>query len=237
MDRGSRSARDVPRWGAASGVAFGLLWAPMGVVVLKAPDLSSAADIRDFYGAHGDLVKAVALLVGAGFFFFLNFLGTLMATLRGVEPRGPLRWVALASALMFTTSLNVAVGLVAAARLLSATASASSLPSVHAAAFVIAAPAAPAGTAFFVAIAALSFTATAFPPWLGWAAVVGALANAGALGGIASASGPLNAGNGVVGGPAVPVIAWITWILLVSLHWLRSPSRAEASAVLTGGPE
>jgi hypothetical protein len=82
----------------------------MGVAVLKAPDLSSAADVRDFYGAHGELVKVVAWLVGAGFFFFLTFLGTLMATLRGVEPGGPLRWVALASALAFTTSLNVAVG-------------------------------------------------------------------------------------------------------------------------------
>jgi hypothetical protein len=100
----------------------------------------------------------------------------------------------------------------------------------------VAAPAAPAGTAFFVAVAALSLTATALPPWLGWAAVVGALANAGALGGIASASGPVNTGDGVVGGPAVPVIAWITWILPVSLHWLRSPSRTEASAGLTGGP-
>jgi hypothetical protein len=91
MDPGSRSARDAPRWRAASGVAVGLLRAPMGVAVLKAPDLSSAADVRDFYGAHGELVKVVAWLVRAGFFFFLTFLGTLMATLRGVEPGGVMK--------------------------------------------------------------------------------------------------------------------------------------------------
>lgn len=208
----------------------------MGLVVMQAPDLSSAADIRDFYGSHGDLLAVVAVLVGAGFFFFLNFLGTLMAALRRIDPSGPLRWVVLASALIFMTSLNVAVGLVATARLLGATISAESLLGIHAAAFVIAAPAAPAGAAFFVAIAALSFTTAAFPAWLGWAAVVGAVANAGAIGGIASVSGPLNAGNGIVGGPAIPVIAWISWILLASVSWLREPSQADASAAVTGGP-
>jgi hypothetical protein len=89
MDPSPRSATDLPRWGAASGVAFSLLWAPMGLVVLQAPNLSSAADVRDFYGTHGDLLAVVAVLVGAGFFFFLNFLGTLMAALRRIDPSGP----------------------------------------------------------------------------------------------------------------------------------------------------
>ncbi len=41
-------------------------------------------------------------------------------------------------------------------------------------------------------------------------------------------AGPLNAGNGVIGGPAVPIIAWVVWILLVSLWWMRQarPGRA-----------
>jgi hypothetical protein len=211
------------RWGALSGVAFFLLWVPMGLVVLQAPDLGSSTEIHDFYVNHGDLLEVVALLVSVGFGFFLYFLGTLVEVLRRAEPSGPLIWVALASALMFMTSLNIAVGLVATAKLLSVTSSPDTLHGVHAAAFVMAAPAAPAGTAFFAAVAAASFRAAAFPRWLAWAAVIGALANVGALGGIVSLTGPLNAGNGIVGGPAVPVIAWITWILLASLHWLRKP--------------
>jgi hypothetical protein len=41
---------------------------------------------------------------------------------------------------------------------------------------------------------------------------------------VISLTGPLNAGNGIVGGPLVPVLAWLTWILLASVHWLRKPS-------------
>jgi hypothetical protein len=212
------------RWGAMSGVAFFLLCAPMGLVVLQAPDLGSSTEIHDFYVKHGDLLEVVALFVSVGFLFFLFFLGTLVEGLRRAEPAGALTWVALASALMFMISLNIAVGLVATAKLLSETSSPDTLHGVHAAAFVIAAPAAAAGTAFFAAIAAVSFRAAAFPRWLAWAAVIGALANVGALGGVVSLTGPLNAGNGIVGGPAVPVVAWVTWILLASLHWLRKPS-------------
>jgi hypothetical protein len=212
------------RWGAASGVAFFLLWVPMGLVVLQAPDLGSSTEIRDFYLSHGDLLEVAALLVSVGFLFFLFFLGTLVEGLRRAASSGPLAWVALASALMFMTVLNLAVGLVAAAKLLAETSSPDTLHGLHAAAFVIAAPVAPAGMAFFAAIAAVSFRAAAFPRWLAWAAVVGALANVGALGGVVSLTGPLNAGNGIVAGPAVPVIAWVTWILLASLHWLRKPS-------------
>jgi hypothetical protein len=200
----------MSRWGAASGVVFFLLWAPMGLVVLQAPDLGSSGEIHRFYSGHGDLLVVVALLVSVGFFFFLCFLGTLVDRLRGAEASGPLSWVAFASALMFMTSLNIAVGLVATAGLLSETTSPDALQAMHAAAFVIAAPAAPAGTAFFAAIAALSFGAAAFPRRLAWAAVIGALANVGALGGVVSLTGPLNAGNGIVGGPAVPVLAWVT---------------------------
>jgi hypothetical protein len=214
----------MSRWGAASGVVFFLLWAPMGLVVLQAPELGSSSEIRRFYAGHGDLLEVVALLVGVGFFFFLCFLGTLVDELRRAESSGPLTWVALASALMFMTSLNIAVGLVATAKLLSETTSPDALHALHAAAFVIAAPAAPAGTSFFAAVAALSFRADAFPRWLAWAAVIGALANVGALGGVVSLTDPLNAGNGIVGGPAVPVLAWVTWILLASLHRLRQPS-------------
>jgi hypothetical protein len=216
----------MSRWAAASGVVFFLLWAPMGLVVLQAPDLGSSAEIRGFYASHGGLVEVVALLVGVGFLFLLYFLGALLDELRRAEPSGPLTWLALASSLVFVTSLNIAVGLVATARLLSGTISPDALRGVHAAAFVIAAPAAAAGTGFFAAIAALTFRAPAIPNWLAWAAVIGAVANLGALAGVISVTGPLNAGNGIVGGPLVPVSAWLAWILLASLHWLRSPRDA-----------
>jgi hypothetical protein len=67
-----------------------------------------------------------------------------------------------------------------------------------------------------------------FPRWLAWAAIVAALANIGALGGIFSLTGPLNAGNGVVGGIAAPLFAWVLWILLASAWMLtRSPAATK----------
>jgi len=221
--------RRWPRWGAASGLVLCLLWAPMGLVVPQLPDLGSSAEIERFYRGHGDLLKVVALCVSVGYFFFLCFLGALMERVRSAEGSDALSWVVFGSALMFMTSLNVAVGLVATADLLSETSMPAIASAVHAAAFVIAAPVALAGTAFFAAIAVLAFETGALPRWLGWAGVIAALANMGALGGIFSLTGPLNSANGAVGGPAAPILAWVAWILLASV-WMMSgaPARVES---------
>jgi hypothetical protein len=98
---------------------------------------------------------------------------------------------------------------------------------VHTAAFVIAAPIAPAGVAFFTAVAVAYFNIAAVPRWLAWGAVIAAVANAGALGGLFSLTGPLNAANGVVGGPTVPVAAWVLWILCASLTLVRNDGEAS----------
>lgn len=60
-------------------------------------------------------------------------------------------------------------------------------------------------------------------------AVPGALANVGAVGGVLSLTGPLNSGNGLIGGIALPLGMWLVWILLASITWLRKPA-AVASA-------
>jgi hypothetical protein len=142
-----------------------------------------------------------------------------MARLRQAEGPGPLTWIAFAGALMFMTSLNIAVGLSAAAALLSGRSGPDIAGALHSAAFVLAAPVALAGAAFFGATAVVSLTAGAFPRFVGWGAVIAAVANIGAISGIFSLTGPLNSGNGAIGGIAAPVLAWVAWILLVSL-WL-----------------
>jgi hypothetical protein len=206
-------------WGAASGLILCLLWAPMGFIMPRLPDLGSAAEIERFYHHQAATLKVVLLLVSVGFFFLLCFLGTVMARLRRAAGSGPLTWIAFAGALMFMTSLNVAVGLSAAAGLLSKTSTPDIIAGLHSAAFVLAAPVAPAGTAFFGATAVVSLTGGAFPRWVGWAAVIAAVANIGATSGIFSLTGPLNSGNGALGGITAPILAWAAWILLASL-WL-----------------
>ena len=219
------------RWGGVSGVALAVLWAPMGVVVWQLPDLSSAAEIERFYRGHAALLTVALGQASVGFFFFLAFLGALVERLRQREGSGPLTWVAFGSALMLMTSLNIALGLAAAARLLAAASTSDTelAYALHTGAFVAAAPVAFAGTAFFLAAALLSFRAGVFPRWLAWTAVIAALVNVGALGGIFSLTGPLNAGNGAIGGPAAPILAWVIWILLASIAMLRESRRSPVT--------
>jgi hypothetical protein len=212
-------------WGATSGLLVCLLWAPIGLLVPQLPDLGSSAAIERFYRSHEDLLKVALLSLSCGFFFLLCFFGALVERLRRAEGAGPLTSIAFGSGLMFMTSLNIAVGLVATAGLLSGTSAPAITSALHAAAFVLAAPAAPAGAAFFVAIATLAFATAVFPRWLAVASGIAALANLGALGGIFSRTGPLNSGNGLVAGIAAPILAWVLWILLTSLWWLRQARR------------
>jgi hypothetical protein len=129
----------------------------------------------------------------------------------------------LASALMFMTALCVALGLDATAVLLFQRVSPETVWTLHSAAFLLAAPAAGAGTTFFVAVGALTFAANAGPRSLGWLAVLGALINLAALGGFFSLTGVPNSGNGLLGGLAGPIGIWLVWIVAVSVTWLRNP--------------
>ena len=78
------------------------------------------------------------------------------------------------------------------------------------------------------ALAFASFGKGAFPRALGWLAVIGAIANIGALAGVVSLDGPLNSGNGVVGGIVAPLGLYLAWILSVSVWWLMREGRSEA---------
>jgi hypothetical protein len=205
-------------WGAAGGLMFCLCWAPFALVLPLLPNLGSAAEIQEFHRSHESLLTAVLLGLVVASFFFLVFLGALVEWLREAEQSGPLTWIAFASALMFMTGLNVALGLFASVVLLSDSVAPEISQALHAASFLLAAPAAAPGVAFFIAIAILSFRSKAFPRWLAWIAVAGAVANAGALAGLFSLTGPLNSGNGAIGGLPGPVFAWWLWTLLAS--WL-----------------
>jgi hypothetical protein len=218
------------RWVPASGIALALLWAPIVLVIPLLPDLGSAAETAPFYRAHTGLLQVVILCVSVGYLPLLVFLGGLLARLREEAGEGPLPWVVFASAVMFMTALNVALGLDAAAALLFDVAGPQTTYALHTAGFLLAAPAAFAGVAFFAALAALCLSG-AFTRWLGWLAVAGAVANVGAVGGVLSLTGPFNSGNGLIGGIALPLGMWLAWILLASIAWLREAApRAQARA-------
>ena len=210
------------RWGPLAGVLMCVTWAPMAIAIPRLPDLGSAHVVQEFWRANQGLMQGVILSVSVGFMFLLVFLGALVELIRTAPNSGAVAWTVLSSALMFMTALNVALGLDAAGGLIIGIDPASTY-ALHTAAFLLAAPAAFAGTSFFIAIAVFTWEAAVFPRWSASLAVVGVLANAGAVLGVLTLTGPLNSGNGIVGGIAAPLGLFLLWVFAVSVWWLRHP--------------
>jgi hypothetical protein len=208
------------RWGPLSGLLMCVTWAPMAIAIPRLPDLDSADEVQEFWRTNQGLMQGVILSVSVGFLFLLVFLGALVEFVRTVPGTGAIAWIVFGSALMFMTALNVALGLDIAGGLIVGADPASTY-ALHTAAFLLAAPAAFAGATFFVAIAVFAWESRAFPRWTAWIAVVGVLANAGAVFGILTLTGPLNSGNGIVGGIAAPLGLYLLWVFTVSVWWLR----------------
>ncbi len=218
--------RGWERMGPISGLLLCLTWAPMAIAIPRLPDLGSAQTVETFWRANTALMKGVIVSVSVGYFFLLVFLGALVELVRTADGTGAAGWVVLGSALMFMTALNIALGIDIAGGLL-VDADPASTYALHTAAFLLAAPAAFAGVTFFVAVAALGFRTDALPDWSAWLAVVGVVANAGAVLGVLTLTGPLNSGNGAVGGIAAPLGMYLAWVLAVSMWWLREPARSR----------
>lgn len=221
------------RWGPLSGLLLCITWAPMGIALPRLPELDSSLDVQAFWRANQQLMQVVIISVSVGFLFLMLFLGALIELIRTVPEASVASWIVLGSALMFMTALNVALGLDVAGGLLVDTDPASTY-ALHTAAFLLAAPAAFAGTAFFVAIAVVTWEARVLPRWSGWIAIVGALVNAGAVLGILRLSGPMNSGNGIVGGIAGPLGLYLVWVFAISVWWMRRTSRAPLLSARAG---
>jgi hypothetical protein len=220
-------SKPFEKWSAISGILLCVSWAPMAIVIPRLPDLSSAAEVNAFWEDNLALMQVVIASVSIGFLFLLVFLGGLAEWLR--RAGGALTFTAFGSAVIFMTALNVALGLDIASGLLHEAGSDDAPYALHAAAFLLAAPAAPAGAAFFVAVAVASFRSGAFPRPFGWLALIGVIANIGALGGVASLDGPLNSGNGLIGGIAAPLGLYLIWIGAVSVWWLTGANEPAGS--------
>lgn len=212
------------RWGPLSGLLLCVAWAPMAFAIPRLPDLDSSHDVQQFWRSNQQLMQVVILSVSVGFLFLLLFLGALIELVRTAADAGAASWIVLGSGTMSMTALNVALGLDIAGGLL-VDVDPGSTYGLHAAAFLLAAPAAFAGAAFFVAIAVVTWETKVFPRWSGWIAVVGVVVNAGAVLGILTLEGPLNSGNGIVGGIAGPLGLYLVWVFAISVWWMRRTSR------------
>jgi hypothetical protein len=207
------------RVGAATGIMFVLLIViGLFVVIPKAPAFdASPARIQQFYIQHRHDLHVGLFIASFGFFFFVWFLGSLVSHLRSAEGHdGRLSAIVFGSGLIFIVDFVIGLAVVAVAAFRPAQTSAELIRALNDFVFLIAVPVALVATAFFAAIARLSFKTGALPAWLSELAVLAAIGSGLAVGGFFSDSGAFSAGDGALGF-YVPFISFLLWILLASI--------------------
>ncbi|MBN7304431.1 hypothetical protein IUQ79_21260 [Mycobacteroides abscessus subsp. bolletii] len=180
------------------------------VVLSVFPDASDRGEVRDFYGDWSSWILLGLVAFTAFFLAQLWSLGWLTAVIRRAEGEGPYAWITFGAEMMFMTVFNVEFGMWATAHLLAGRISDETLYVFHVAGFVIAAPVAFAGMAYFAAIIGLQRVTKMFPTYLVVIAVLAIPGNLCAIGGLFTVSGPFNAANGLIaiGGP---MVVWSLW--------------------------
>ena len=186
----------------------------MAIAIPRLPDLDSMAEVNRFWEDNFALMQAVIASVSVGFMFLLVFLGWLAEWLR--RAGGALAFTVFGSAVMFMTALNVALGLDIAAGLLQQDGSGQSSARCTPPRFSLPRRPHPRGQCSSPRSPSRRSERAPSRGRSGWLAVIGAIANIGALAGVVSLDGPLNSGNGVVGGIAAPLGLFLAWILSVS---------------------
>ena len=206
---------EAPRsnWSAISGLLLCISWAPMAIAIPRLPDLDSMAEVNRFWEDNFALMQAVIASVSVGFMFLLVFLGWLAEWLR--RAGGALAFTVFGSAVMFADCsqrrprLGYRGGTPAAGRIRA---------ELVRAALRRVSPCRAGRTRGDGVLRRARLRVVRKAPSRGrsgWLAVIGAIANIGALAGVVSLDGPLNSGNGVVGGIAAPLGLFLAWILSV----------------------
>jgi hypothetical protein len=219
-------------YGAATGIAFVVL-SIAGFIVLGGTDPpgldAPAQDWASYFTSHHDAVRTSLVILTAGFFFFIWFLGTLTSLLRIATgtPRLP--------------SIVLAGGLLAGATLLVGSTSEAvaayrpqavdpGLTRAFSDVFVLAGVAGiPGFIAFFGASALVILRTGAFPAWLGWLLLVAAAVQLLTFGALFTKTGAF-AGDGVLalGVPIVISMAAIFALSALLTAWARQATQAGA---------
>lgn len=228
--------------GAASGLFAVLLFIAAFVIFLntdpsggntpRLPNIANAEAAPAFVADHLNGIKAQVMLNGIGLALFLWFLGTLWGLLRQAEG-GPARGSAIASggALIGVALTLVGLVLTGASTLTTSLPQAETVPALYAAAALAFAFGGAAFTVFFLGVAEVSLRAGGLPRWLGWLAVIAAIASVFGFVTPYAQSGIFNPATGALGFYA-HYIAFVVWLLLASSALtIAQHRRSHASAL------
>lgn len=212
--------------GAASGLFAVLLFVVAFVVFLntdpsggntpRLPNIANAEAAPAFVADHLNGIKAQVMLNGIGLALFLWFLGALWGVLRSVEG-GPARGSAIASggALVGVALTLVGLVLTGASTLTTSLPQAETVPMLYTASALSLAFGGAAFTVFFLGVAEVSLRVGGLPKWLGWLAVLAAIASVFGFVTPYAQSGIFNPATGALGFYA-HYIAFVVWLLLAS---------------------
>jgi hypothetical protein len=170
---------------ASLGVIFVLLIViGLFVVIPSAPAFdSSPARIQQFHVQHRHDLHVGLFIASFGFLFFVRFLGSLVSHLRAAEGReGRLSAIVFGSGLIFIVDFIIGLAVIAVAAFRPEQMSAEVVRMLNDVSFLVAVPVALVATAFFAAIAKLSFKTGALPGWLSGLAVLAAIGSGFAVG-------------------------------------------------------
>ncbi len=215
-------------YGAATGIVFVILTIiGFAIVMPNPPDLDAPAqEWTSYFTAHDGAVRAAAVLVAAGVFFFIWFLGTLTSVLRIATGTPRLPSIAFAGGLIGVAALLVGLSteIVASYR---PQAVDPTLTRLLSDVFVLSGVAAiPGFTAFFGATALVILRTGAFPAWLGWLLVAAAIVQPLTFGAMFTKTGAF-AGDGVLGlfVPLILAFAAIFALSALITAWAREAAQ------------
>jgi hypothetical protein len=215
-------------YGAATGIVFVILSIIGFAIVLPTPpDLDAPAqDWANYFTSHHDAVRAGLVILSAGFFFFIWFLGTLTSLLRVATGTPRLPSIVLIGGVLGGACLLIGATseAVAAYR---PQAIDPTLTRALADVFVLSGVLAiPAFTAFFGAAALVILRTGAFPGWLGWLLAVAAVVQPLTFGALFTKSGAF-AGDGVLGLFVPFILAMVSIFALSALltAWARDAAQ------------
>jgi hypothetical protein len=218
------------RYGAMTGIFAVIVYIAAFAALPKPPAANAPpSEVLNYVVDHRDAMHVSELIISAASFFFLWFIGTLRSALGAAEGgQGRLATAAYGGGLVALATLFVGFGLQAAAALHPADNGPALTRALFDVAAMVFALGAPAVAVFFLANGITIIRSGYLPAWLGWLAVIAAVANALAVGSVFTDHGAF-ASDGAIGFFA-GFGFFLLWLLLASITLVRKLGEGGAEA-------
>ncbi len=233
----SEKSRNWEQMGALSGLFAVLLFVAAALIFLKTdpsggntprlPNIANAEASPAFFADHLNGIKAQVMLNGIGLVVFLWFMGTLWSALRDAEG-GPMRGSAIASAGAVVGVALTMVGLVltGTSTLTTTLTQGETVPTLYSAAALSFAFGGGAFAVFYLGVAEVTLRAGGLPKWLGFLALLAAVASVFGFVTPYAQSGIFNPATGGLGFYA-HWIAFVVWVFLASATMVLGQHRSK----------